>query len=500
MIAELQTTIVSLEKQHTELQLQNQSLQLQLSELRRIIFGSKAEKFVRGNHNDTVVQTQLFLEDKLGKVDLVKTTSVKGYEKQQTKITVQHKGRNPLPDSLRREVTELLPEEDVTGLTPVGKEITERLEYRSGELFVRQFVRPEYIKTTQDGLNAKRVIAPLPTAPLEKSIAGASLLSHLLIGKYVDHLPIYRQLEIFKRQNVDINHSTVSGWITQTMELIKPVYDLHCKEVLKSNYLCVDETTIKVLDKEKKGTTHKGFYWVYYDTQRKLALFDYQSGRGSVYPKTMLQGFSGYLQSDGYDAYDYFDRQDNITALNCWAHAGRKFFEAKDYDKDNAEKILSRIQQLYAIESYVRNEHFTPEQIKAYRTQHSIPILDELHLTLQDIYCKTLPNAPLGKAIAYTLKRWKKLCTYTKDGILQIDNNLVENAIRPVALGRKNYLFAGSHERAQDAAMLYSLFATCRLHNVNPEKWLTRILQNIKNTPKDKLHLLLPQHYAIPVT
>lgn len=489
-----------LEKQQTELQLQNQSLHLQLAGLKRMIFGSKAEKFVGVTHNGHVVQADLFPEERLGKVDLVKTTSVKGYEKQQTKLTVQHNGRNPLPDSLRREVTELLPEEDVTGLTPVGKEITERLEYRTGELFVRQFVRPEYIKTTPDGLNAKRVIAPPADTPLEKSIAGASLLAHLLISKYVDHLPVYRQLEIFKRQNVDINHTTVSGWITQTMELIKPIYDLHCKEVLKSNYLCVDETTIKVLDKDKKGTTHKGFYWVYYDTQRKLALFDYQSGRGSVYPKTMLQNFSGYLQSDGYDAYDYFDRQDNITALNCWAHARRKFFEAKDYDKDNAEKILNLIQRLYAIESYVRNEHFTPEQIKSYRTQHSIPILDELHLTLQEIYQKTLPNTPLGKAIAYTLKRWKKLYAYTQNGILQIDNNLVENAIRPVALGRKNYLFAGSHERAQDAAMLYSLFATCRLHNVNPEKWLTHILQHIKNTPKERLQSLLPQHYTIPTT
>jgi len=409
-----------------------------------MVFGSKAEKFVVSNPDGNIVQAELFPEERLGKVGIVKTTSVKGYEKQHTKLTVQHKGRNPLPDSLRREVTELQPEEDVTGLTPVGKEITERLEYRTGELFVKQFVRPEYIKPTEDGLNARRVIAPLPGCPLEKSIAGASLLPHLLIGKYVDHLPVYRQLEIFKRQSVDINHTTVSGWISQTMELIQSVYDIHCKEVLKSNYLCVDETTIKVQDKDKKGATHKGFYWVYYDTQRKLALFDYQPGRGSVYPKTMLRDFSGYLQSDGYDAYDCFDKQDNITALNCWAHARRKFFEAKEYDKDNAEIILHQIQRLYTIESHARNKHFTPEQIKSYRTQYSIPILDELHLTLQEIYQKTLPNAPLGKAVAYTLKRWLKLCAYTQNGILQIDNNLVENAIRPVALGRKNYLFAGS--------------------------------------------------------
>jgi transposase len=459
-----------------------------------MIFGSKAEKFVA--QSNAVVQTELFPEERLGKVEIVKITSVKGYEKQQTKLAVQHNGRNPLPDSLRREVTELLPEQDVTGLMPIGKEITERLEYRTGELFVKQFVRPEYIKASADGLNARRVIAPLPDSPLDKSIAGASLLAHLLISKYADHLPVYRQLEIFKRQNVDINHTTVSGWISQTMELIQPLYDLHCKEVLNSNYLCVDETTIKVLDKNKKGTTHRGFYWVYYDTQRKLALFDYQPGRGSVYPKTMLRNFSGYLQCDGYDGYDCFDKQANITVLNCWAHARRKFFEALEYDKYYGEILLGQVQSLYRIEDWCAEHHYTPEQRKEYRQQYAIPMLDNMHDNLQAVLSKTLPKSPLGKAIVYTLKRWDKLCVYTTDGILRIDNNLVENAIRPVAMGRKNYLFAGSHERAQDAAMLYSLFATCRLHNVNPEKWLVYLLENIKTTPKDKRRLLLPQFYS----
>ena len=208
----------------------------------------------------------MFPEDKLGQVDVVKTTLVKEHEKKQTKLTVSHPGRNPLPGNLRREVIELMPQGDVTNLKPVGREITEVLEYQLAELFVKQYVRPEYIKLAADGLNATRVIAPLPALPLGKAMAGSSLLTHLLVSKFIDHQPIYRQLVIFKRQQVNINHSTVSGWIKEAVALLSPVYNLRCKEILQSHYLNVDETTIKVLDKDKKGTTHQGYYWVYYDT------------------------------------------------------------------------------------------------------------------------------------------------------------------------------------------------------------------------------------------
>ncbi|WP_153800388.1 IS66 family transposase, partial [Foetidibacter luteolus] len=480
-----------MQKSIEEQQILIQSLQLQIRELKKMLFGSKGEKFITQGNDANAVQADLFPNDKLGEHSFVKTTLIKPFEKKQTKLTVKHPGRNPLPESLRREIIELLPQEDVSGLKPVGKEITEVLEYQPGELFVKRYERPEYIKSSGDNLQAKRVIAPLPSLPLPKSIAGPSLLTHLLVSKFVDHLPIYRQLEIFKRQQVAMHYSTVSGFIKEAMSAIVPLHNLHCRLVLQSNYLNADETTIKVLDKDKQGTTHQGYYWVYYDTATKLVLFDYQPGRGALYPQAMLHRFKGYLQSDGYDAYETFDKAANITTLCCWAHARRKFYEAKDYDHANAEKILTQIQQLYQIEAHCRDESFTPEQIKQHRQQHAVPVLNALHETLKGLLLKSLPGSPLGKAVSYTLKRWDKLCIYTSEGILQIDNNLVENSIRPVALGRKNYLFAGSHERAQDAAMLYSLFATCRLHNINPEQWLTYVFENINSTPKEQLHLLL---------
>ena len=483
-----------MQKENEEQRILIQSLQLQVNELKKYIYGSKSEKFVSSTAGN-VQQADLFPDDKLGEHILVKKTLVKQFEKNQTALSIKHPGRNPIPDHLRREVIELLPQEDVQDLKPVGKEVTEILEYQPGELFVKQFVRPEYIKPSEDGLNAKRVIAPLPAMPLQKAIAGPSLLTQLMVSKFVDHQPVYRQLEIFKRQQVNMHYSTVSGWIKEAVALLNPVYDLHCRQVLQSHYLNVDETTIKVLDKDKKGATHQGYYWVYYDTKRKLVLFDYQPGRGALYPQAMLHKFKGYLQSDGYDAYETFDKVEGITTLCCWAHARRKFYEAKNYDNVNAERILMQIQQLYKIEAHCRDVSFTPEQIKNYRHEHALPVLKELEQLLKELLIKSLPSSPLGKAISYTLKRWNKLCLYIQDGELQIDNNLVENSIRPVALGRKNYLFAGSHERAQDAAMLYSLFATCRLHGVNPEKWLTHLFENINSTSKDKLHLLLPQNY-----
>lgn len=482
------------------MQLQVQSLQLQLSELKKIIFGSQGEKFIASGNSNGSTQPDLFPHDKLGQWEVMKTAVIKQHEKKQAGLKVNHPGRNPLPQTLRREVIELQPAENVSQLKPVGKEITEVLEYKPGELFVKQYVRPEYIKTNPDGLNARRIIAPLPSVPLEKSIAGPSLLTHLLVSKFIDHQPVYRQLEIFKRSSVNLHYSTVAGWIKDACDLLHPVFDLHCRTVLQANYLSVDETTIKVLDKDKKGSTHQGYYWVYYDTGAKLALFDYQPGRGALYPKAMLHRFKGYLQSDGYDAYQTFDRVEGITTLCCWAHARRKFYEAKNYDNTHAEIVLEPIQELYKIEAHCKAQNFTPEQIKSYRQQHAVPVLDTLYDTLKTMLIKLLAGNPLIKAINYTLKRWEKLCLYTTNGILQIDNNLVENSIRPVALGRKNYLFAGSHERAQDAAVLYSLFATCRLHNVNPEQWLTHLFENITSTPKAQLHLLLPQNYTTEST
>jgi transposase len=280
-------------------------LQLQLADLRKFIFGGKQEKFTP-NADATDVQMALFANDKLGEVVVDSVKHIPAHTQAKTSIRVNHPGRSPLPDHLRRVEIILAPFEDVSKLKKVSEEITEILEYQIGELIVKKIIRPEYIQPSDDGLSAKRVIAPLPSLPFPKSYVGASLLAYLLVSKFIDHLPIYRILQMFKRQKVIIPDSTVVNWIEEGYKLLEPLYELYKKLILQTGYLHVDETNIKVLDKNKKGTTHQGYYWVYYDGIQKNALFKYAPGRDGLWPRETLEGFEGYMQVDGYEGYSQF--------------------------------------------------------------------------------------------------------------------------------------------------------------------------------------------------
>ena len=289
-----------------------------------------------------------------------------------------------------------------------------------------------------------------------------------MVSKYIDHLPIYRKLQMFTRQKIIIEDNTVNNWFKQGSNLIEPLFEAHERQVLQTKYLTVDETPIKVLDKTKKGTTHQGYYWVYYNTMSRQVLFKYQTGGVAEWPKETLKNYQGYLQIDRYAAYNQFDNVEGIIPLNSWAHARRKFIDAQSFDNAKATEVLAQIQLLYAVEKHCVENNYTQDEIKIYRQYHSVPLLATLHKILQIQLLNNLPKSPLGIALQYTLSRWDKLKVYLRDGNLRIDKNLIENSIGHVAIGRKNYLFAGNHEAAQRSAMLYSLFATCKLHNVNP--------------------------------
>ena len=261
--------------------------------------------------------------------------------------------------------------------------------------------------------------------------------------------------------------------------------------MLAENYLQADETPIKVLDRDKPGTTHRGYYWVYHSPHKRLVLFDYREGRGREGPSDILKDYKGFLQTDGYGVYDVFDTG-GIVQTNCWAHARRMFDEALANDKDRSEYALTKIQHLYQIERQAKNEKFSPEQRYRIRQEKSLPLLSELQHWLKDNITQVLPKSLIGKAITYTVVRWAKLYRYTQNGILEIDNNLVENAIRPVALGRKNYLFAGSHKAAHRAGMIYSLLASCKNNGIEPQAWLKNILTILPDYKVNRLHELLP--------
>jgi transposase len=257
---------------------------------------------------------------------------------------LQHPGRMKLPESLRREEIIIEPTEDITACKKMGEEITEVLEYQPGELYVKQYKRIKYAKSDNSGV----LIGKLPSCPIEKAMAGEGLLAQIVIDKYVDHMPLYRQMQRFERAGVKLSYSTLTDWVSDTCKLITPLFEALKAEVLKSNYLHADETPIKVLDKDKKGETHRGYYWVYQNSIDKIVFFDYQEGRSREGPMGILQNFKGYLQTDGYVAYDIFNKKENITQIHCMAHARRKFNDALNNDQAVAAHAMQEIQKLYA--------------------------------------------------------------------------------------------------------------------------------------------------------
>ena len=466
------------------------SLTLQLEQLQKMIFGSKSEHFVSAaitspSQLSLGIETDTIAATSVAEAKKITYTRVKTETK-----PVSHPVRMKLPDHLERKEIVLEPEHN-EGCRKIGEEVTEELEYEPGKLYVNRFVRPKYVSAD----NTTLLIAPMIERPLPKAIAGPGLLTQIVVDKYIDHLPLHRQQQRFSREKVNIPYSTISDWVTNTCKLITPLYDTLLKEVLAGDYLHADETPLKVLDRDKKGETHRGYYWVYHNSLKDLVLFDYQPGRGREGPLQMLKEFKGHLQTDGYAAYNIFNQKDDVTLFHCWAHARRKFYEAQDSDADRSAYALKHIQLLYAIERRAKDESLSNEEIVSLRKQEALPVLNDLQKWMKQTYTHVLPKSPMGKAITYSLERWEQLLTYTTDGKLNIDNNPVENAIRPVAIGRKNYLFAGSHEAAQRSAMLYSLLGTCKLHGINPTQWMKDVLTRIATHPVNQLSILLPHNW-----
>ena len=469
-------------------------LKQELAQLKKIIFGSKHERFVAA---DATTPQQLALNIQAEAVATVKISDTRkiAYTKVVTEVTPArlHPGRNPLPEHLERREQIILPAADITLLKKIGEEITEELEYEPGKLFVNKIVRPKYAKADGEGI----VIAPMIERPLPKAIAGPGLLAQVVIDKYTDHLPLHRQMERFKREGVNIAYSTLTDMVSGTCSLLLPLYEALKNRVLRCDYLHADETPVKVLDKDKKQQSHRGYFWVYHSSVEKLVFFDYQPGRGREGPQQMLQHFKGFLQTDGYSVYDFFKQKEDITVLHCMAHARRMFFEAQANDVARATYALEQFAALYAIERNIKQQQLQPEQALELRQQQSVPILQAFGKWMKEEYVKVLPKSTLGKALGYSIERWQELSIYATNGKLNIDNNPVENSIRPVAIGRKNYLFAGSHEAAQRSAMLYSLMGTCKLNGINPFIWLRETLRKIPAHPINKIEELLPQNFII---
>jgi len=462
-------------------------LQARLDQLHRLLFGTKSERFVPEE-----IANQLKLElGEVGKAQDPPEEQKIEYTRKKPKKKSRHAGRQPLPEHLERKVIRLEPEQDTSGMKKIGEDVTEILELIPAKLFVLRYVRAKYAAKNGDSV----LTAPLPGLPIEKGMAGPGLLAQVMIDKYMDHLPLYRQLQRFSREKVTIASSTIGDWVAQVCILISSLYQAHRREVLTQLYLMADETPNPVLDKSKKGKTHRGYQWAYFSPLTKTVLFDYRPGRGRDGPRDCLKNYQGFLQTDGYAVYEWFGKREGIVLLHCMAHARREFENALKNDPDRAQHALLQIQKLYAIERKAREQELSHEKRRELREEKARPIWEAFKDWMIENYPQVTPKSSIAKAIAYSLKRWPQLGVYILDGRLEIDNNLIENSIRPIALGRKNYLFSGSHAGARRAALMYSLLGTCKLQGINPFEWLRDVLVRLPEHPVNRVAELLPQNW-----
>jgi transposase len=473
---------------YEELESDHLKVKHELAQLRRMLFGAKSERFVPTAH-----PSQLnLLEAPATEVTEQETIIVDKHERRKKKE--KHPVRQLLPASLPREVITIYPEgfDGNTTQKPIGEEITEVLEEIPGKLFVKKYVRLKFAKPNNEGV----AIGALPSRPIEKGLFGTLLLTHIIIEKYCDHLPLYRQLERMKRAGIKLAYSTLADVPAQIGELLVPLYNELIKQALSAKYIGVDETPHPVLDKDVKQKTHRGYFWVYQAVEQRLVLFDYKPGRGKNGPAELLKTFKGFLQTDGYQVYEEYGKRDGITLVGCMAHARRYFDKALDSHPDKAQYIIELLQKVYEVEREIRLNALTEQEILSLRKERSLPVLNEIKQWLDEHLYSVTPQSPLGKAIGYMHSRWENLTRFVDHAFLQIDNNLVENAIRPTVLGRKNYLFSGSHEAAQRSAMFYSFIGSCKMNNINPEEWLADILEKISDTKTPQLSMLLPNNWS----
>lgn len=315
-------------------------------------------------------------------------------------------------------------------------------------------------------------------------------MAHTITSKYSDHLPLYRLEDIFARHGMELSRSTMCAWMRQSADLLRPLYELMISRVLASKIIWTDDTPVPVLDRSLPKT-RQGRFWVYAgDARHPYSVYDYTASRNRDGPEQFLKGFRGYLQADAFSGYDRLCAGPGVTEVACWAHARRKFYDARTTAPELAHEALARIGQLYDVER--RAKELLPTDRCGLRQRESVVLLHSLGDWLLDQKLRVLPKSPLGQAISYALGNWQALCRYVEDGDLSIDNNLSERALRAQAIGRKNWLFVGSDHGGRTAAVLCSMTASCKRHGIDPFRYLADVLRRLPNAPHDRLVELLP--------
>ena len=482
------------------------SLEDQLYWLRKKMFGKMSEKNLPLDPS-VLSEPTLFSEEMTEEEKAVLAAEVaKSNEEELNVIKVKSLDRKPrkaidtgkLPVKEEHLYPEVANREDYTELEP---ETTDVLVHVPEQLYIRRIIRHKLVLKShlqiKDPERNAFELARLPEMPLPKCMASSSLLTDIIIEKFFYHMPFYRVIQKYKELGVTLSDSTMNDWYAATCQKLKLLYDILKREVLSKDYIQVDESTLPVIDNEKHRAV-KGYLWCTRSVENHLVVFHYDMGsRGYETARKLLRGYRGTIQTDGYGAYDQFEEDPYIQVIGCWAHARRKFSDALEEDSRKASEGLVYINKLYHIENEAREVGITGDALTEKRRKESYPIILEFEKWMYDTVNKVSENSRMGKAISYTLPLLPRLGRYVNDGKFQIDNNLVENAIRPLALGRKNYLFCGNHDAALRAAIIYSLIGSCKAVGVDPRPWLEDVLVRISECEKnqDALKDLLPNHW-----
>ena len=501
LIVEKQLQIEELTKKLQSTERKMHMLQHQVEQLLKRVYGRRSEKL---DPNQLMFDGLVLeaLNQPVPQVPPELPVEQKAERKKPRTLKRRHPGRIPIPEHLERvEIVLDIPEEEKicpeTGkpLKKIGEEVSEKLEYRPGKLIVNVYRRPKYASPDSMASGHVGVItAPMPDHPIEKCKADVGLISHIIVSKFADHLPLYRQDGIFEREGVIIPRGTQASWVLQTYEAIRLLEDELKGAVLDSDILFTDDSIIP-LQVKGNGRVKKARLWVYVrgGPGPPLCVYDFSQDRSKKRPLNFLGDYQGYIHADAYGGYDELFRKEGVIEVGCWVHARRKFDEATSSRPQEATEIMARIAQLYKLEA--KFGEMEPEDRARQRQQHARPIVDDIFTRLEELRPAILPSEPLMNAINYALNQREALYQYLDNGQLKPDNNTAENAIRPLALGRKNWMFAGSERGARATALFLGLIQSCKACDVNPWEYFNDMLRRIMSHPINRLRELLPDQW-----
>jgi transposase len=457
------------DKAEMQLRIAHLLTELKLSKSQK--YGKKSEKTPRGTFNEA--------------------------EKHQPKSEPKHykKGKQVLAEHFEREEVEHTLNEPGCPccgheMHQCGSEDSEQIKIIPAKISVIKHKQFKYAcrHCEHNELSSKILTAPKPAQPIPGSIASPEALAAVVTAKYCDALPLYRQVDIFERGGLAISRGTLANWCIKAGAIIKPLVEAMQRHLLNEYSLCADETYVQVLDEPDKSASSKSYMWVYRSnevSEQPVVIYDYQPGRSRACAEEFLSGYQGYLQCDGYSVYDGID---GITPVGCWAHARRKYndaLKAESKNKGRANKAISFISRLYALETQAKNKKLSPLERYQLRQEKALPILTKFKVWLDEANDKVINNSYIGKAIKYNLNQWHKLIRYVDDGHLGIDNNITERDIRPFTTGRKNWIFSKLVSGATASASLYSIVMTCRANDINPYYYFLHLFKALPNSIRD---------------